>query len=210
MKTRTTKAVAATALTALSLMLASGAEAALVERLGGKAIYDDVADLTWLQDANYAQTSGYDADGVMTWGRANLWAGSLNIDGVTGWRLPGGPMLGYPGSYNQTASEMGNLFYTVLGGTAGTSINTTHNANYDLFKNLQSGSWSSVEAGSYAWGFSFGSGMQGTYPKTAKLWALAVRSGDVGASPVPVPGALVLMGPALLGLLGVKRSRRRA
>jgi len=25
-----------------------------------------------------------------------------------------------------------------------------------------------------------------------------------------VPGALVLMGPALLGLLGVKRSRRRA
>jgi hypothetical protein len=47
-------------------------------------------------------------------------------------------------------------------------------------------------------------------PKTANLWALAVRSGDVGASPVPVPGALVLMGPALLGLLGVKRSRRRA
>ena len=33
MKTRTTKAVAATALTALSLMLATGAEAALVERL---------------------------------------------------------------------------------------------------------------------------------------------------------------------------------
>ena len=57
MKTRTTKAVAATALTALSLMLAGGAEAALVERLfdaNGKAqaIYDNVADLTWLQDAN--------------------------------------------------------------------------------------------------------------------------------------------------------------
>jgi hypothetical protein len=210
MKTRTTKAVAATALTALSLMLAGGAEAALVERLGGKAIYDDVADLTWLQDANYAQTSGYDADGRMTWGRANLWAGRLNIDGVTGWRLPGGPMLGSQGSYNQTASEMGNLFYTVLGGTAGTSINTTHNANYDFFKNLQPSSWSSVEAGSYAWRFSFGNGMQGTFDKTANLWALAVRSGDVGASPVPVPGALVLMGPALLGLLGVKRSRRRA
>ena len=46
MKTRTTKAGAATARTALSLMLAGGAEAALVERLGGKAIYDDVADLT--------------------------------------------------------------------------------------------------------------------------------------------------------------------
>ena len=210
MKTRTTKAVAATALTALSLMLAGGAEAALVERLGGKAIYDDVADLTWLQDANYAQTSGYDADGRMRWTQANAWARSLNIDGVTGWRLPGGPMLGSPGSYNQTASEMGNLFYNVLGGSAGTSINTTHNANYDLFKNLQSGSWSSVLAGNYAWGFSFSNGMQSTYPNTANIYALAVRSGDVGASPVPVPGALVLMGPALLGLLGVKRSLRRA
>jgi len=102
------------------------------------------------------------------------------------------------------------LFYTVLGGTAGTSINTTHNANYDLFKNFQPGSWSSVEAGSYTWGFIFSNGMQSTFPKTANIWALAVRSGDVGASPVPVPGALVLMGPALLGLLGVKRSRRRA
>ena len=57
MKTRTTKAVAATALTARSLMLAGGAEAALVERLfdangNAQAIYDDVADLSWLQDAN--------------------------------------------------------------------------------------------------------------------------------------------------------------
>ncbi|MEI6538254.1 MAG: hypothetical protein WCO86_01825 [Planctomycetota bacterium] len=42
MQTRTTKAVAATALTALSLVRATGAEAALVTRLGGKAIYDDV------------------------------------------------------------------------------------------------------------------------------------------------------------------------
>ena len=112
MNTRTTKAVAATALTALSLMLASGAEAALVTRLGGKAIYDNVANLTWLQDANYAQTSGYDADGRMNWVQANAWAGSLNIDGVTGWRLPGGPMNDYRNtvSYNQTASEMGNFF----------------------------------------------------------------------------------------------------
>ena len=139
MKTRTTKAVAATALTALSLMLAGGAEAALVERLfdangNAQAIYDDVADLTWLQDANYAQTSAYDADGRMNWVQANAWAGSLNIDGVTGWRLPGGTMVN--GGYNQTASEKGNLFYNLLGGTAGSNITTTHNANYNLFKNV--------------------------------------------------------------------------
>jgi hypothetical protein len=212
MKTRTTKAVAATALTALSLMLASGAEAALVERLGGKAIYDDVADLTWLQDANYAQTSGYDADGRMNWFQAKAWAGSLNIDGVTGWRLPGGTIVN--GGYNQTASEMGHLFYNLLGGTAGRSITTSHNADYNLFQNVQSWVyWSGVESFSgsiSAWAFDFRSGYEVQYGKSINLSAWAVRSGDVGASPVPVPGALVLMAPALLGPLGVKRSRRRA
>ena len=210
MKTRTTKAVAATALTALSLMLASGAEAALVERLGGKAIYDDVADLTWLQDANYAQTSGYDADGRMNWVQAKAWAGSLNIDGVTGWRLPGGTMVNV--GYNQTASELGNLFYNLLGGTAGSSITTSHNANYNLFQNVQYYVyWSGVAAGtSPAWAFDFRGGFEHRYGKNLNLSAWAVRSGDVGASPVPMPGALVLMGPALLGLLGVNRSRRRA
>ncbi len=210
MKTRTTKAVAATALTALSLMLAGGAEAALVERLGGKAIYDDVADLTWLQDANYAKTSGYDADGRMPWVQANAWAGSLNIDGVTGWRLPGGTMVA--GS-TQTASEMGNLFFNVLGGTAGSSITATHNDDYNLFKNVQSsrGYYSGVESSaSNAWVFYFYSSFQNAVTKSLDRYAWAVRSGDVAASPVPVPGALALMGPALLGLLGVKRSRRRA
>ena len=210
MKMRKMKAVAATALTVVGLMVTSGAEAALVTRLGGKAIYDNVANLTWLQDANYAKTSGYDATGRMNWVQANAWAGSLNIDGVTGWRLPGGPMLDY--GYNQKASEMGNLFYNVLGGTADTDITTTHNANYNLFKNVQSNYyWSGVEFDSYlAWDFHFLYGYQDFSNKVSNLFGWAVRSGDVGASPVPVPGALALMGPALLGLLGAKRSRRRA
>ena len=218
MKMRKMKAVAATALTVVGLMVTSGAEAALVTRLGGKAIYDNVANLTWLQDANYAQTSGYDADGYMSWGEANAWAGSLNIDGVTGWRLPGGTM---GSGFNQTASEMGNLFYNVLGGSAAPSfpgapavrgITVTHNANYNLFKNVQSSIyWSGVEFdSSRAWFFGFNDGGQTRSNKDYSLFGWAVRSGDVGASPVPVPGALALMGPALLGLLGAKRSRRRA
>ena len=210
MKMRKMKAVAATALTVVGLMVTSGAEAALVTRLGGKAIYDDVANLTWLQDANYAKTSGYDADGLINWDQANAWAGSLNIDGVTGWRLPGGPMLGF--GTNQTASEMGNLFYNVLGGMEWTTIGTTHNANYNLFKNVQFGNyWSGVEFdSSNAWNFYFNVGRKYNRYKSTNLFGWAVRSGDVGASPVPVPGALGLMGPALLGLLGAKRSRRRA
>ena len=73
------------ALCASLLISASGAaNAALVERLGGLAYYDTDADLTWLADANYAFTSGYDADGRMTLADANAWVANLNIAGVTG------------------------------------------------------------------------------------------------------------------------------
>ncbi|MGD2138480.1 MAG: JDVT-CTERM domain-containing protein [Gammaproteobacteria bacterium] len=46
-----------------------------------QAYYDDVADLTWLADANAAGTT-------MNWHAATAWAAGLNINGVTGWRLP--------------------------------------------------------------------------------------------------------------------------
>jgi len=79
------------------------ADAALVSRLGGQAYYDDVANLTWLADANYANTSGYAAananglgfnsnnisavTGTMGWQAANAWASQLTVGGVSGWRL---------------------------------------------------------------------------------------------------------------------------
>jgi hypothetical protein len=202
------KAVAATALTVASLMATNSASADTVLpplelRLNGKAVYDPVANLTWLQDAN---------NGRMTWWEANEWAASLSVLGITGWRLPGGPMVA---GYNRTSSEMGNLFYTVLGGVAGSQIAEVHNeANYNLFKNIQSEDipyWSGVEFDSgVAWDFYFSNGFQNfDVLKSGKLFAWAVHDGDVGASPVPLPGALVLMSPALLGLLGVNRRRRR-
>lgn len=205
------------------ILAASGAaNAALVERLGGLAYYDTEADLTWLADANYAQTSGYDADGYMTWATANAWAGSLDINGVTGWRLPdtvqpdascsfqGGS---FSQGYGCTGSEMGNLFYNVLGGVAFSSITSTHNANYDLFSNVQSNRyWSAPEYApdaNYAWYFSMNHGNQHGYYKTGISYAWAVHSGDVGASVVPVPAAVWLFGSGLLGLIGVGRKRRR-
>jgi len=69
------------------------AQANLFDR-GGGLIYDDVLNVTWLQDANYAKTSGYDADGLMDWTSANNWAANLvyhdsvrNVD-YSDWRLP--------------------------------------------------------------------------------------------------------------------------
>lgn len=77
----------------LSAGLSGAAQAALHDR-GGGLIYDDVLKVTWLQDANYAKTSGYDSDGSMNWSRAMTWASELlYYDSVrevsySDWRLP--------------------------------------------------------------------------------------------------------------------------
>lgn len=49
---------------------------------GGGLIYDDVLDSTWLQNANYAATSGYVSnDGYMNWNEAMVWADQLEYRG---------------------------------------------------------------------------------------------------------------------------------
>ncbi len=197
------RSVAATALTVVTLLAASGAQATLFTRLNNQAVYDDVAKLTWLQDAN--------ANGAaMNWSTAMAWADGLIIGGVDDWRLPGGPMV--TSGYDQTASEMGNLYYNVLGGVAEAGISAPYNANYNLFQNIQSGCyWSGVAfAADYAWVFGFNIGRQDFGAKYSSLFAWAVRSGDVGGNLVPAPGTLALLGAGLLGWVGVKRSRHRA
>ena len=193
----------------ISLGILGTADAALVSRLGGLAYYDTEADLTWLADANYAQTSGYDADGLMTWQAANDWAAQLTVGGVSGWRLgntlqpdascdtqTGSASLGY----SCTGSEMGNLFYSVLGGS-------------NLFINVQSSSeyWSATEYApnnNLAWIFNMGtgSGYQTINTKSAGQFAWAVKSGDVSA--VPVPAAAWLFGSGLIALVGAGRRKR--
>lgn len=206
------------ALAATVILTSTTANAALIERLGGLAYYDDQADLTWLADANYAQTSGFDADGRMTWQQSNDWAAGLTVGGVDGWRLADtlqpDASCNFSGSvsygYNCTGSEMGNLFYNVLGSSAGSSITITHNANYDLFSNVQSPYyWSATEyapqtAG--AWVFNMFYGYQDGYNKTSNNYAWAVQSGDVSA--VPVPAAVWLFGGGLIGLAGIARRKK--
>lgn len=125
----------------LAGMLASGgAQAALIDR-GGGLIYDNVLNITWLQDANYARTSGYATDGRMTWSEATTWAANLTyVDTVRNvtyddWRLPfvvdtgeSGCNFAFDGTdcgYNvQTVSdgvvynEIATLWYTTLGNKA--------------------------------------------------------------------------------------------
>ena len=137
---------------ALSLALISSANAALVDR-GGGLVYDTILNVTWLQDANYAMTSGSSVDGRMTWSEAVAWAANLSyydsVRGVTydDWRLPvvgpsGGAGFNYNFSttgatdvgYNITsvASEMSHMHYVSLGNPGFNTSNGTVSGCYDV------------------------------------------------------------------------------
>ena len=103
----------------LFVVVSSSSHAALYDR-GNGLIYDDVLDITWLQDANYAQTSGYESDGYMNWLDASAWAAQLEYGGYDDWRLPSvgnTPTWGF----NVTTGELGHMFYNNLSNTACTS-----------------------------------------------------------------------------------------
>lgn len=182
-----------------------------------QAYYDDVADLTWLADANAAVGSAYDTaipgSGRMNWSDANAWAASLNINGVTGWRLPTTDTAS--DGFNQTGSEMGNLYYNVLGGPDYPySLLSVHNSNFDLFSNIMGYEYWTSTADTdvnYAWYFDVSTGYQSYYSRTINDYAWAVHSGNVGsASVVPVPAAVWLFGSGLLGLVGMARRKKAA
>ncbi len=118
--------VSSVAAVSLSAALSSGANAALIDR-GNGMIYDSDQDITWLQDANYAKTSGYDADGKMNWNDAAQWVADLSYGGYSDWRLPTVIDSATPGcdfAYNNgecgyntdtSISEMAYLWYDILG-----------------------------------------------------------------------------------------------
>jgi len=139
------------------LAFSGAAQATLIDR-GGGLIYDDVLNITWLQDANYAETSGYDADGWMNWADANAWAAGLvyhdsvrNVD-LSGWRLPTMIDTGAPGcdialggtdcGYNaQTVSggtvysEMAHMYFNNLGLKSRYSPTGTYQPDFGIFGN---------------------------------------------------------------------------
>lgn len=112
----------------VAMLSAGSAQAQLIDR-GGGLVYDSVQNLTWLADANYAKTSGYDAQGNMSWQNAVAWVSGLSyFDSVRGttysdWRMPTFNDLAAPGcdygysstdcGYNValTSSELAHLYY---------------------------------------------------------------------------------------------------
>ena len=169
------------------------AHAVLVDMKDG-TIYDTDTQLTWLKDANYAKTSGYDADGLMTWDATITWVESLNaasgFAGFTDWRLPtttqpdascsyqedpggGLPIQGF--TYN-CSSEMAHLYYAELGNPAGGIL-----SNVGPFTNLQGYLyWSEtpyVLNPNAKWTFHFYTGYQYWFLHDVFINATAVRPG---------------------------------
>ena len=165
------------------------------------AYYDTALNISWLADWN---SIGH----PVTWDEAVSWAASLNVHGISGWRLPGITDSANPGcdfsaaggtdcGYNvaTSGSELARMWYVTLGNLA---FCAAGNPNCNLqgpgqpgwglsnsgpFRNMQSSDyWSGTQYApdtSSAWNFSTHDGSQGSDPKTALFNAVAVHSGDV-------------------------------
>ena len=198
-------------LAAAALAVSVAAHGALLPRdINGDGIvdayYDTAQNITWLADWN---ASGQ----LLTWDQAVAWAASLNINGVTGWRLPGITDTGNPGcdfsvaggtdcGYNvdTRTSDLGRLWYVTLGNLA---FCARGEPNCDLqgpgqpgwgltntgpFRNMQGASyWTGTEYAadtSEAWSFATDDGGQDSDAKTNSFHAVAVHAGDVAPAPV--------------------------
>jgi len=216
-----------------AMSMASGVGAVLIDR-GNGMIYDTVQGITWLSDANYARTSGYDADGRMTWDEAMAWADGLVYGGYDDWRLyhsnsnnncsysivtSDGSTIYY--GYECTHGELEHLFYISLGLSGGQSILGSTSPALSLFSNIQAygggtgvsfywsdTEWTGPDAGTASWFFNTYGGYTSWGGKSEDFFAWAVRDGDVAVPTpsVPAPPTLaLLLVPALLMVAGRRK-----
>lgn len=178
------------------------------EARGNGLVYDTVLDITILTDFNYAQTSGYDADGRMNFSGATSWADQLTYSSISDWRLA-------------SISELSYIFNTDLGTQVGTPTTNTAGdtseqiANLSKVSNLQTFDYyssTSYPCCGYVWGYYTG-GLNNNNARAIdtsyELYTVAVASGDVAVAAVPEPETWALCLLALGTLTAVRQPRRR-
>lgn len=194
-------------------------QAALIDR-GGGLIYDDVLDVTWMQNANYADTH-------FSFAGAQSYVDNLSyydsVRGVTwdDWRLPTAVNDISSWGWDPTGqnSELSYMYYINLGFAPEYSLDRwvpapTSDA-YNPFVNLQyRGYWTGTQTWwnpEHVWGLHFHFGILDRADAGDTLYVWALRDGDVGAAAasVPEPGTLALFGLGL-GFLGIQRRKRQA
>ena len=122
---------------------------------GGQTIYDPVANVTWLANANLAATNTFglplckgpgnpkicvDQDGAMNWDSADQFVTNMNAGtgylGQTNWELP--PVDSNCATfYNCANSPLGELFYGQLGLSAGMPVVATPDTAVGPFRHIQ-------------------------------------------------------------------------
>ena len=211
------------------LVSAGGAAAALHDR-GHGLIYDDVRNITWLADVNYAKSSGFDGDGQMTWVTAHDWATSVVYAGVSGWRLPSafnidgtGPCIGE--HFACSGSELGFMYFANLEVAYGDGIKTSTSPSLALIRNMpempdRSSGPDSLDAvwywmapplsqfGDSAATFNVAFGWVDLFPIESFPigYAWLVHDGDVVVVPEPSTYVLMLAGLGLVGY-AIRRSK---
>lgn len=100
---------------------------------GIDAYYDNVLNITWLADANYARAAGLSANGAVPFATASAWVAGLDLLGMSDWRLPSvSPVDGV--AFNTSFSNNGS---TDRGGAAtGTGWGTASELGYMFYVHL--------------------------------------------------------------------------
>lgn len=221
-----------------AFLLFGTCQASLIDN-GDGTITDTGSNLMWLKDGNFAQSSGYDSNGIMYWHQAAAWADGLVFAGYDDWRLPALIDRGNDGcnaGYSRTdcgwntdtsLSELAFLFHESLGNVSrldasGNSGPCPSTAPYCLqnvgpFMNLDYNVyyWTGTSVGSplnVAWLFDFWQGYQTRASSFSLSKAIAVRScGDAGCSnAVPiVPTWCLMMAGAIVAFRRQKTTKCR-
>lgn len=208
-----------------SLIWAQNSQAALVSRLNGQAVYDDVNNISWISTSRLAQTNSFglpvnvefgynsssphslfiNSDGYVSWAAAGLFVSRMNAStylGFSDWSIP------YITPFCDGCSSQ----YFALNDSLKA---VSYSSPFSSLGRVWANNLYPSSLPFYAYYYSFtpygnsSSGRGVDYTNTL-LGVLAYRTGDVLSeemAPVPIPSSAWLMLSGLGGLAFIKRKR---
>lgn len=127
---------------------------------------------------------------------------SISYAGLSNWSLPSTPDQDSSAGYNQTTSQLGELFYNELGGAQDTPITTNLFTNWNETNNTNGVYWSNEYSASanYAWYFDTYQGYQDFYANKIFSYNVMVISDNASWFMLPLPSSFGLFAGAIGGI----------